>query len=267
VNSIITLFVNIIDITQYHTSKQQKMASLNRKDQEQDQNNKQDINSNGIDDNEKKLTENKTKSSSATTTSADETIITPDPNNFEMKHPLQNKWTMWYDAPTNKKMNHSNWKSEKENSNKKIIDFDTVEDFWCLYNNLLKSSQLANKSNYQLMKEGILPAWESAVGGGQWELRLEQEENQIDRYWLWLVLAIIGESFEEDSNDILGAAIRIRNRGSRIELWTRRSSEADVCLRIGKRMKELLGLPTSPKVNYQSFEDLHNSKTGSIYEL
>ena len=40
------------------------------------------------------------------------------------KHMLQHTWTMWYDAP--KRSNPSNWHVNV----KKIVSFNSVEDFW-----------------------------------------------------------------------------------------------------------------------------------------
>ena len=48
-----------------------------------------------------------------------------DPVNFNVKHPLKNKWTLWFDNP-GKKANDANWGA----SMKRLITIDTVEDFW-----------------------------------------------------------------------------------------------------------------------------------------
>lgn len=48
-----------------------------------------------------------------------------DPKEFNVKHPLQNTWTLWFDNP-GKKANATNW---SENL-KEIVNVNTVEDFW-----------------------------------------------------------------------------------------------------------------------------------------
>ncbi len=56
---------------------------------------------------------------------ADRTVFA-DPNNFTIKHPLQNRWTLWYDNP-GKQTSQASW----ANSLKKIVTFDTVcMDTW-----------------------------------------------------------------------------------------------------------------------------------------
>ena len=44
---------------------------------------------------------------------------------FNVKHPLQHQWTLWFDSP-DKKATKANW---SENL-KQVITLDTVEDFW-----------------------------------------------------------------------------------------------------------------------------------------
>ena len=41
------------------------------------------------------------------------------------KHPLEHKWTLWFDNPTGKQK-QDNWGS----SLRSVYTFDTVEDFW-----------------------------------------------------------------------------------------------------------------------------------------
>lgn len=57
-----------------------------------------------------------------------ETIVTPDPSDHNIRHPLQNTWTMYYTAPQTgrPKSDAKAW----SNNVKKIIDFGFVEDFW-----------------------------------------------------------------------------------------------------------------------------------------
>ena len=55
---------------------------------------------------------------------ATERTIFADPQNFTIKHPLQNSWTLWYDNP-GKKTSQTSWAEGL----KKIVTFDTVSDF------------------------------------------------------------------------------------------------------------------------------------------
>lgn len=48
-----------------------------------------------------------------------------DPVNFNVKHPLFNAWTLWFDNP-GKKANTASWSQNL----KELITFDSVEEFW-----------------------------------------------------------------------------------------------------------------------------------------
>ena len=56
------------------------------------------------------------------------------PEHMMLKHPLQNKWAMWFF----KNDKNKDWASNL----RYITSFDTVEDFWALYNHILPASKL-----------------------------------------------------------------------------------------------------------------------------
>jgi hypothetical protein len=68
---------------------------------------------------------------------------------------LHSKWTMWFDNPrfANPEIE---WKDNLTNCG----TFDTIEDFWRIYNNLKPASTLSVNSNYHVFREGIVPMWE-----------------------------------------------------------------------------------------------------------
>ena len=45
----------------------------------------------------------------------------------------------------------------------KAYTFDTAEDFWCLYNNIKRASQIPDRSDYYLFIDGIEPKYEDEV--------------------------------------------------------------------------------------------------------
>ncbi|OJT03050.1 Eukaryotic translation initiation factor 4E-1 [Trametes pubescens] len=183
-----------------------------------------------------------------------ETIRTvfSDPTNFNVKHPLFSPWTLWFDSPATKGRNlpqtpmtsfpqtplpHTpggiaaqGWMEDI----KRVITFDSVEEFWGLYNNIVPPSQLPQKANYYLFKEGIIPAWEDEANknGGKWSIQLPRDKNRayVDKMWLYTMLAAIGETFDpllasEDGEAprslITGVIVSTRPQFYRISIWTR----------------------------------------------
>lgn len=129
-----------------------------------------------------------------------------DAKNYNVKHPLQNTWTLWFDNP-GKKANAASWSQNL----KEIVNVDTVEDFWgylldnCVYNNvcannisvsvhnnIVKVNHLEISSNYHVFKKGIRPEWEDAANanGGKFSIQFPRNRTgeSINDYWLNLVI-------------------------------------------------------------------------------
>lgn len=165
------------------------------------------------------------------------------------KHALQRKWVMWYDSPSSsKKVDPANWHSNV----KQIVAFETVEDFWSLFNNLMSPSKLQLQSNYHLFKEGVMPAWEDPqnANGGKWVIELQKPERELlNTIWLYTILAMIGEAFE-DSDDICGAVISLRKARNRLCVWTKTASDSAKQMRIGAEFKKIMEVDASTKITF-----------------
>ncbi|KAI0304877.1 eukaryotic translation initiation factor 4E class I [Russula brevipes] len=182
-----------------------------------------------------------------------ETIRTvfSDPKNFNVKHPLYSPWTLWFDSPATKGRNLPQTPSTAFPQTpipqtpgaalgwmediKRVISFDSVEEFWGLYNNIVPPSQLPQKANYYLFKDGIIPAWEDEANkaGGKWSIQLPKEKNRgnVDKMWLYTMLAAIGETFDPyltsdeappgTQSLVTGVIVSTRPQFYRLSIWTR----------------------------------------------
>jgi len=172
-------------------------------------------------------------------------------------HPLLHSWTLYYDGqqPTNKK---GNW---GENI-KEVYTIASVEDFWRLYNNVTLASQLQLNCNYNLFKQGIQPKWEDAANekGGKWTINIRKERGLLDRCWLWLLLACIGEQLDDDQNQICGAVVNVRKGQDRLCLWTKDADNKDAILKLGHSLKKALELPDVFTISYST----HNSRSNKF---
>ncbi|CAM0142011.1 eukaryotic translation initiation factor 4E [Umbelopsis sp. WA50703] len=164
--------------------------------------------------------------------------------NYNVKHPLHNEWTLWFDNP-GKKANVQSWSQNL----KEIVTFKTIEDFWAVFNNIIKVSRLDISSNYHLFKKGIRPEWEDPANesGGKFSVQLPKNRTgeAINDLWLYTLLACIGEQLPNE-NEITGAVVSVRKVFFRISLWTRSSDNKEVLEAIGKKLKESLNIPTMP---------------------
>uniref|UniRef100_A0A672PYN8 Eukaryotic translation initiation factor 4E family member 1B n=1 Tax=Sinocyclocheilus grahami TaxID=75366 RepID=A0A672PYN8_SINGR len=123
------------------------------------------------------------------------------------KHPLQNRWGLWF---------YKNDKSKMWQDNLRLITkFDTAEDFW----------------------DGIEPMWEDRSNkcGGRWLITLAKQHRrtELDHFWLETLLCLIGEGFGSFSRDICGSVINIRAKGDKIAIWTSNAENCETVTYIG----------------------------------
>ncbi|KAI8379154.1 translation initiation factor eIF 4e-like domain-containing protein [Radiomyces spectabilis] len=196
--------------------------------------------------------ENESKSANAT---GDEPITTVfhDRLNYNVKHPLHNTWTLWFDNP-GKKANAQSWSQNL----KEIVSVDTVEDFWGVYNNIVKVNHLDVSSNYHIFKKGIRPEWEDAANanGGKFSIQLPRNRTgeAINDYWLYTILAMIGEQFAYE-DQICGAVVSVRKVFYRIAVWIKSSDDNEIIEKLGRQLKEFLSVPNNIPVEFTPHGD------------
>ncbi|EKM81797.1 hypothetical protein AGABI1DRAFT_112041 [Agaricus bisporus var. burnettii JB137-S8] len=187
-------------------------------------------------------------------------------------HPLRNTWVFYFRqqrSPGNKNVNY-------EEGIKKISAFSSVESFWSLWTHLASPSNLQPTTDYLLFHTGVRrPVWEDHlnISGGKWIIRLRK--GVADRLWEDLVLAIIGDQFdqcgngpvptngeneeEDDSsaayNEICGCTISVRQNEDIISLWNRYEADFKVRERIRDTLRRVLNLPPTTTLEYKTNND------------
>lgn len=186
------------------------------------------------------------------------------------KHPLEDSWTLWYF----RNLGSRSW----EDNLVEIRSFNTVEDFWCLFNYLKTPSELILGTDYYLFKKGIRPMWEDPANnnGGRWLICVEKKQgtnrgNKTDDYWLDLVMLIIGDNFGDYSNEVCGLTVNLRPKMDKISVWTKNSSQnsENAINYIGETIKRELRIPKDNLIYFQSHAESAKkvSLNSSIYKL
>jgi len=143
----------------------------------------------------------------------------------------------------------------------KIYTFETVEDFWALFNSVVGPSRLGLQADYYLFKDGVRPSYEENPTGGVWTFNLEKNnKKKLEETWLHLVLGMIGETME-DGNDILGAVVSIKRGQDRLSLWTKTAADKELQVQIARRVKTSLDLPEGTMLEFKP-----NQKVGEGWE-
>uniref|UniRef100_A0A1I8ASD3 EIF-4F 25 kDa subunit n=1 Tax=Steinernema glaseri TaxID=37863 RepID=A0A1I8ASD3_9BILA len=182
-------------------------------------------------------------------------------------HPLRTEWTMWYLDDHKQK----NWMERLH----EVHTFDTIEVFWSLMNAVPAPSRLNHACDYNVFRNKIQPVWEEPENkdGGRWLIETDQrmEADQINLIWTEILMAMIGEQFGQDSDNICGIVCNVRNKGSKISVWTSDADDRDANTRIGHVLKEkLMDLelpdgrrPVFSALRYEVHEDVQQ-KTSSL---
>jgi len=179
-------------------------------------------------------------------------------------HVLENTWCLWvlmHAAPGQRPVKAH--KDQWQTSNSCVHKFNTIEDFWCLYNNIHGPAQMFH-GDLSFFKEGIQPAWEDAIcaQGGRWLVKLEEKsgvkmkQEQVEETWLNLILALIGEGFGGDDNDfVCGAVLSARAKGSsKLALWVK-TTDPKIVQRLGEMFKQVLQMTMKEgDLGFENFE-------------
>jgi translation initiation factor 4E len=119
-----------------------------------------------------------------------------------------------------------------------------------------------------LFKDGIEPMWEDVrnKSGGRWLFNLDKRERRdiLDSCWLETLMCLIGEGFDDSSDEVCGSVVQIRSKGDKMAIWTGNVEKADDIMHIGRTYKERLQIHVKGKVSlvYQSHLDV-STKAGS----
>lgn len=183
---------------------------------------------------------------------------------------LHRKWVLWYDNPRDM-IEGQTWKDNLKHCG----SFSTAEEFWKIFNNVLPASKLTSGSNYHLFMEGVEPMWEDPqnINGGKFVLTMYKKDSlagKCDEWWLFTVLAVIGETMDMSGDEICGAVVSIRKSQDRIALWLK-SCDRGACTQVGLRWKKALEVSSKTSLKYQSHKDAaasgHSFKNQILFEL
>lgn len=194
-----------------------------------------------------------------------ETTIFDDAVNFNVKHPLNTDWVLWFDNPNHKRPQANHWEANL----KEIIKIDSVEDFWGVHANTVPPVAIPLGANYHFFRSGIMPAWEDPknAGGGKWTFSIKKDKRaeMYNDAWLNTIMSCIGE-FSEFSLDICGAVCSSRKHADRISIWLS-TGDKEKCESIGRHFKEACGFGDDETFDYEMHPKDPNAKPRKMYSV
>ena len=138
------------------------------------------------------------------------------------KKKLSSKYAFYYriseDFPSQQKgpINTKDY----ENQIIKIGEFDTVEDFWAIFQHLRKPDSCKPGIEFQLFRYPIKAIWEddSNKNGGRISIKLRKDFTTI--IWEEMIFAFIGDVLQEKiKNEINGIVVTSRREFNTLQIW------------------------------------------------
>ena len=173
------------------------------------------------------------------------------------KTPIEQKFSFWYrisdDALINQQPGKTLDKKEYENQVKKIAEFDTIEDFWCIFQHLRKPDSCKPGIEFQMFKNPIMPMWEDEnnKNGGKISIKLRKDYTTI--IWEEMIFALIGGVLPEEVKDELnGIVVSSRKEFNVLQIWFGNYS-VKIIGEIEQCIRDLLQIPNEVELEIKQF--------------
>ena len=172
-------------------------------------------------------------------------------NSFE-KTKLKSRYVFWYriseDIPKT-----TIDKKVYENQVIKIAEFETIEDFWAIFQHLRKPDSCRPGIQFQLFRSDIKPIWEDEnnKNGGKVTIKLRKDFTTI--IWEEMIFALIGDVLPENiKNEINGIVVASRKDFNKLEIWFK-TWDINKNNIIEGTIKDLLQIPPEVTLEFNKF--------------
>ena len=196
---------------------------------------------------------------------------------------LENKFSFLYridDTNTQYSTQKQVMEKEKyESQVKKIAEFDTIDEFWAIFQHLRKPDSCRPGIEYFMFKEPIKPMWEDEnnKNGGRFSIKLKHGYSTI--IWEEMIFALIGNIFPKEIRDeINGIVITSKKEFNTLQIWFKTFEEKNV-KDLEQAIRDLLVIPNEVSLDTKQFSKVeygnsnkninsnnnNNNKSGGYY--
>ena len=183
------------------------------------------------------------------------TFDTNDPNNPKSK--LSPKFSFWVrisEEMINNQLTKTNINTnEYESQVKKLAEFNSIEEFWKIYQHIKKPDACRPGIDIQLFKNPIKPMWEDDYNknGGRLSLKLRKDFSTI--IWEEILLAMIGNILpKEISDEINGVLISVKKKYNGLQIWFKNYNKK-ITLELERCIRDLIQIPQEVPLEIKQF--------------
>ena len=166
------------------------------------------------------------------------------------KTKLLHKYTFWFLISQNTLKNN-----QYESKNKKIAEFDTIEDFWKIYQHIKKPDNCKEGIELKMFKDNIEPRWDddSNKNGGKLILLCNKEYTSI--IWEEIILNIIGNIFPKNISDNINGIVFIsKSKYNTIQIWFKEYNE-NYCKELEQCLRNKIQIPNEVPIKFKKIEE------------
>ena len=181
------------------------------------------------------------------------------------KTKLSNKYAFWFriskDTMKNKTQNQNN--VQYESQIKKISEFDTIEDFWAIYQHLKTPDKCEPGIDIHLFKEPIKPLWEDDSNKNGGKLTIKCNKGYTSIIWEEIILGLLGCLIRKDlSDEINGIVFKSKQDCNLLEIWVKISDKNNYS-QLEQSIRDLIQIPNEVPINFKKFyNDNNNNNKG-----
>lgn len=145
-------------------------------------------------------------------------------------------------------------KVEYESQVKKISEFDTIADFWAIFQHLRKPDSCRAGIEFHMFKDPVKPMWEDEnnKNGGKITIKLNKGYTTI--IWEEMIFALIGEDVlpKDIKDEINGIVVTSKKEYNTLQIWiknfeTKMNNNIELCIR------DLLQIPPEVNLEFRQF--------------
>ena len=183
-------------------------------------------------------------------------------NSEQNKTKLENKFSFWYridDIIQYQLQKQALDKKEYEVQVKKIAEFDTVEEFWSIFQHLRKPDSCRAGIEYFMFKEPIKPMWEDEnnKNGGRISIKLRKDFTTI--IWEEMIFVLIGGILpKEMKEEINGIVVTSRKEYNTLQIWFKTYDDL-IIVDLEKCIRDILVIPSEVNLEIKQFNKTNNN--------
>ena len=170
--------------------------------------------------------------------------ITDHPDGIQ-KTKIKRKFAFWYRIANDSLLQpkHKMDQTDYETQVKKIAEFDTIEDFWAIFQHLRKPDSCKPGIEFQMFKDPVKPMWEddSNRQGGKINIKLRKDYTTI--IWEEMIFALIGDILPRSVKDnVNGVVVSSKEEYNVLQIWFKSYSQSEIT-ELEQVIRDLLQIP------------------------